>query len=240
MNRNEFDDKTADRIFVDISPEIANAAPDLKVIVIEAVVNNAPSSTAVLELLETLSDFVSERFTAISDINKRPGILGTREAYKTCGKDPNRYRPSQEQLSRRVFTGKSLYTVSNVVDVLNYLSVLSGYSIGAFDRDCIEGDRIVLGIGQHEEPYEGIGRGNINIEGMPVYRDKAGGIGTPTSDNERTKMSPTTHRLLVCINVYREDMPITETMSRAEQLLTSYCNATDIHSRVVSAGITDH
>ena len=27
----------------------------------------------------------------------------------------------------------------------------------------------------------------LNIEGLPVYRDAVGGIGTPTSDNERTK-----------------------------------------------------
>ena len=33
------------------------------------------------------------------------------------------------------------------------------------------------------------------IEGMPVYRDAVGGIGTPTSDNERTKLElGTTHQ----------------------------------------------
>ena len=41
----------------------------------------------------------------------------------------------------------------------------------------------MLGIGKSGEPYEGIGRGELNIEGMPVYRDAMGGIGTPTSDN---------------------------------------------------------
>ena len=44
-----------------------------------------------------------------------------------------------------------------------------------------------LGVGKAGEPYEGIGRGTINIEGLPVYRDQIGGVGTPTSDNERTK-----------------------------------------------------
>ena len=42
----------------------------------------------------------------------------------------------------------------------------------------------MLGIGKSGEPYEGIGRGELNIEGMPVYRDAMGGIGTPTSDKD--------------------------------------------------------
>ena len=37
-----------------------------------------------------------------------------------------------------------------------------------------------------------IGRGLLNIEGLPVFRDSVGGIGTPTSDNERTKLSEDT------------------------------------------------
>ena len=77
-----------------------------------------------------------------------------------------------------------------------------GYSIGGFDRDKIEGETITLGIGKAGEPYEGIGRGVLNIEGMPVYRDAVGGIGTPTSDNERTKMSIGTTHLLALVNGY--------------------------------------
>jgi DNA/RNA-binding domain of Phe-tRNA-synthetase-like protein len=59
-----------------------------------------------------------------------------------------------------------------------------------------------LGIGQKDEPYEGIGRGVLNIEGLPVYRDQVGGIGTPTSDHERTKITLDTTHLLVLINGY--------------------------------------
>ncbi|MBR5635174.1 MAG: hypothetical protein IKW78_08400, partial [Prevotella sp.] len=38
--------------------------------------------------------------------------------------------------------------------------------------------------------------------GLPVYRDAEGGVGTPTSDNERTKITLETRRLLVLINGY--------------------------------------
>ena len=43
--------------------------------------------------------------------------------------------------------------------------------IGGFDADKIQGTHLELGIGKAGEPFEGIGRGVLNIEGLPVYRD---------------------------------------------------------------------
>ena len=85
---------------------------------------------------------------------------------------------------------------------MNLASIKFGYSIGGFDAEKFEGDTLTLGIGKAGEPYEGIGRGLINIEGLPVYRDSRGGVGTPTSDNERTKIDLNTTHLLVLINGY--------------------------------------
>ena len=62
------------------------------------------------------------------------------------------------------------------------------YRSGGFEPKNLEGNTLTLGVGKAGEPYEGIGKGMINIEGLPVYRDKTGGGGTPTSENERTKM----------------------------------------------------
>ena len=42
----------------------------------------------------------------------------------------------------------------------------------------------------------------LNIAGLPVYRDAQGGVGTPTSDNERTKITLGTTHLMVLINGY--------------------------------------
>lgn len=74
-------------------------------------------------------------------------------------------------LCRRLLRGLSLYQIDTLVDLINLASINSGHSIGGFDRDKIQGDKLVLGIGKAGEPYEGIGRGELNIEGMPVYRD---------------------------------------------------------------------
>ena len=98
--------------------------------------------------------------------------------------------------------GKKLYQIDTLVDLINLASIAFGYSLGGFDADKIVGNQLTLGVGRAEEPYEGIGRGPLNIEGLPVYRDKIGGIGTPTSDHERTKITAQTTHLLVLINGY--------------------------------------
>ena len=147
------------------------------------------------------------RYT-IDSIKEMPAIQATREAYRRCGKDPSRYRPSGEALIRRTLQGKALYQVNTVVDLINLASIAFGYSIGGFDADKIarkgadEDIPLVLGVGREGEPYEGIGRGPLNIAGLPVYRDAIGGIGTPTSDHERTKLSLKTTHLLALVNGY--------------------------------------
>lgn len=155
-------------------------------------------------------------------------IQATRRIYKSCGKDPSRYRPSGEALVRRVLQGKGLYQVDTLVDLINLASMKYGYSIGAFDADKFSGDTLTLGIGKEGEPYEGIGRGMINIAGLPVYRDAIGGVGTPTSDHERTKVSLSTTRLLVLVNGYDgSEQGVTDTAEYIIKLLNKYCAATN-------------
>ena len=138
----------------------------------------------------------------LEQINKWLPIQATRQAYKRLGKDPNRYRPSSEALRRRILRELPLYKVDTLVDLINLVSIRSGYSIGGFDADKIAGGSLVLGVGREGEIYHGIGRGELNIAGLPVYRDAVGGVGTPTSDEERTKIGLDTTHLLMIINGY--------------------------------------
>lgn len=166
--------------------------------------------------------------TELPDINRRPGIRATRDAYKALGKEPNRYRPSAEALCRRVVKGMELYRINALVDLINLVSLLSGYSIGGFDADRIQGEVLSLGVGREGEPFEAIGRGVLNIACMPVYRDSIGGIGTPTSDNERTKLDLSTRRLLMCVNVYGEEMPVEDTVRMIVDSLERFADAKNI------------
>ncbi|MDE6463635.1 MAG: hypothetical protein K2L16_03255 [Muribaculaceae bacterium] len=185
---------------IQFDSRIAEAAPDLEVIVVETPVTNPPTPDELWRELEAAAASVAT--CDITEIRHRPAIAATRDAYKALGKEPNRYRPSAEALCRRVVNGKGLYRTTTIVDIVNLVSLITGHSIGAFDADRIEGDTLTLGAGRHDEPYEAIGRGQLNIENLPVFRDAVGGIGTPTSDNVRTQLSADTRRLLVTINCY--------------------------------------
>ena len=128
--------------------------------------------------------------------------------------------------------GMPLYRTLSVVDIINVVSIASGYSIGGFDADKIVGNVLRLGVGREGEPYEAIGRGELNIAGLPVYRDAVGGIGTPTSDHERTKLSADTTHVLVIINAYDGD--IADAHRAADmlaELLTSHAAATNVKLR---------
>ncbi|MDE6682210.1 MAG: hypothetical protein K2J87_02145, partial [Muribaculaceae bacterium] len=142
--------------------------------------------------------------------------------------DPNRYRPSQEQLMRRIVRGLGLYYVNNLVDAGNLFSLLTGCSVGCFDADKISGAVLTLGIGKEGEPYHGIGRGELNISGMPVFRDDKGGIGTPTSDNERTKLELGTTRLLVTVHLFNPEIRIGDVVDLFTRIFTTFGNATNI------------
>lgn len=74
----------------------------------------------------------------------------------------------------------------------------TGFSIGVFDYEARE--KITLRRGTKEDAFEGIGRGTLNIEGLPTYTDEKGPFATPTSDHERTKVGDETQRALIFIN----------------------------------------
>ena len=188
-------------IKIKVSEEIASVCPDFVGAAIEAQVVNTPYSDGLWAEIRELSADYRQCFTTVS-IKELPGVEATRRVYRACGKDPSRYRPSSEALIRRVVQGKELYQIDTLVDMINLASMKFGYSIGGFDADKFAGDTLTLGIGRKDEPYEGIGRGILNIEGMPVYRDAEGGVGTPTSDHERTKIELRTTHLLTLINGY--------------------------------------
>ena len=141
---------------------IRAVAPGLRVIAIEADVENTPTSPELWAMIERAAGDIAA-ITELSDVNKRPGISATRKAYKALGKEPNRYRPSSEALTRRVVKGMGLYRIDTLVDLINLISLQSGYSIGGFDLDKIEGDTLTLGVGREGEPFEAIGRGELNI-----------------------------------------------------------------------------
>lgn len=208
-----------------VSQEIEQVCPEFVGACVEATVVNSPYSESLWREIEIFCNRFREELTTES-LKEITSIAATRRVYKACGKDPSRYRPASEALIRRVLQGKELYRCNTLVDLVNLASIAFGYSIGGFDADKFEGDTLTLGIGREGEPYEGIGRGMINIQGLPVYRDAKGGVGTPTSDNERTKISDDTTHLVVLINGYDgNEQRVRENAEYIQDLLLKYCQS---------------
>ena len=201
---------------IKVSEEIKKACPQFAGIAIRATVENTAYSESLWKKIDEFTIRYREMYTTDS-IKDMVTIHATREAYKKCGKDP----------SRRILRGISLYQIDTLVDLINLVSIRYGYSIGGFDADKIQGDTLVLGIGKSGEPYEGIGRGELNIEGMPVYRDAMGGIGTPTSDNERTKLEAGTTQVLTIINGYSGKEGLQEAADYMLELLKEFAASKD-------------
>lgn len=208
-----------------VSQEIESVCPTFVGAAVEARVVNTPYCAELWEEIHALEQRFRQELTTES-LKQLPSIAATRNVYKACGKDPSRYRPASEQLIRRMLQGKELYQIDTLVDLVNLASIVFGYSIGGFDADKFVGDTLTLGVGREGEPYEGIGRGIINIAGLPVYRDAEGGVGTPTSDHERTKMTLSTTHLVVLINGYDgNEARVTDNARFIQELLKKYCQS---------------
>ncbi|MFC2277218.1 MAG: B3/4 domain-containing protein [Prevotella nigrescens] len=208
-----------------VSNEIENVCPNFIGACVEAKVKNSQYCQDLWNEINTLGEEFKNKLT-IETLKEISGIAATRRIYRICGKDPSRYRPAAEALIRRILQGKTLYQIDTLVDLINLASMKYGYSLGGFDADKFVGNTLELGVGKEGEPYEGIGRGMINIQGLPVYRDGIGGVGTPTSDNERTKITIDTNHLLVLINGYDgNEALVRQNAEFVQQLIKRFCES---------------
>lgn len=187
------------------------------------------------ELGSLLDEVAETRKAALGEApaSQVPQIAATRQAYKKLGKDPSRYRPSAEALTRRVLQGKGLFRVSNVVDVNNLVSLETGHCAGTYDLDRLA-PPVLLRAGTAGESYEAIGRGPLNIEGLPLLADATGPFGSPTSDSERSKIGPETRSLLMVVYGFGSEADVAVPLERTFGLLERYCAAQDIERTIVA------
>lgn len=211
---------------INLHPNIKNILPQIQLAVIEASVSIAPSSDEQSCWIKQQLEQMQNSLTPES-IRQTATVKATKDAYRALGKDPNRYRPAAESLMRRIANDKGLYEISNAVDVLNYISIKTGFSICGYDADLIQGD-IVLGIGEAEEPYQGIGRGELNIERLPVFRDELGAFGTPTSDSTRTMINDQTTKILFIFIGFNAKNKLEAACNETADLLIKYANARNV------------
>lgn len=216
---------------ISISHELKKLLPSLRLGWLECAVQVTPGD----EKLELISEKIIGKLRSeltIEEVSRKPAIKETKEAYRILGKDPSRYRPSAEALTRRIVNGKELYRINNIVDLLNLISLESGFSIGGYDMDKIVGD-IEFGIGRMHEPYQAIGRGDLNIENLPLFRDDLGAFGSPTSDSLRTMVTDETKNFLMVIIDFSGNKNLENTLHKSETLYREIANASDIRTQMI-------
>lgn len=204
-----------------ISERLSEKCPNIVLCAIECDVIIEPTPKALLEEIAIISQKIVQRIE-VSKINQIPAIAASRKAYKALGKDPSRYRLSAEALTRRIVKGKDLYSINNVVDLINLTSFQSGFSIGGYNVEAIEGD-ILFDIGGTEN-YDAIGRGTLNIQFLPVFKDDKSTFGSPTSDSTRTMVTDKTNRFLMIIISFDGETAVGTTKDLAIRLIKTYAN----------------
>ena len=128
--------------------------------------------------------------------------------------------------------GKGLYQINNVVEVNNLLSLDTGYSLGSYDLEKLEGDIVwkPAGEGVH---YQGIGKEAVNIEFLPVLSDRQGFFGNPNSDSTRAMITPQTTQLLMCVFGFGGAQPLQPMLEQMCDALQTYCQATELETAVI-------
>ncbi len=152
---------------------------------------------------DLIERYIDTEFDSLTDPKSHQSIMGGRSLYRHFKKDPTRYRLSSEALIRRLKSGKGLYSINNIVDLMNYFSIKYGNPIGIYDLEKIKGP-IEYRLGHKDEFYKGLGKGTLNIENLPVLADELGAFGSATSDTERTMITLETKKMLLIIYYFKD------------------------------------
>ena len=214
---------------ISIDSEIKNLTPKFHVGVIIAdvrVVEDKRIDDIITNLEQMINDTID-----IKDVVNLDIIKDGRDAYKTYGKDPSRYRLATESLYRRLSKGNKLYRINNLVDLGNVLSIKTRKSVAVLDYDNIQGD-VLIRLGKDTDDYEGIGRGKLNITNIPLYEDDISPFGSVTSDTPRTMITSNTKKILLFLISF-SGKDIEEELEYAKNLYKDHADAKIIESYIL-------
>lgn len=215
---------------ISVAQNLLKKTPNFKVGVLTCDVS-VDSASRVDKLVHLWEDEIEQNID-IKDVVNLDVIIDGRNAYKTYGKDPSRYRLAVESLYRRLAKGNRLYRINNVVDLGNVLSIKTRKSVAVLDYNKINGD-VIIRLGTSEDNYYGIGRGKLNITNIPLYEDQTGPFGSVTSDTERTMITENTNRILLFLISFSGDTGLRDELEYAKSIFQEYANATSFDKYIL-------
>lgn len=128
-------------------------------------VTNGESSSELVRLLRDAEEALRKRLD-IDSLAEQPKIASWREAYRTFGAKPSKFRPSMEAMTRRVLRNEEIPSINALVDIgniisLKYLVPAGGHAIDVLTQDITlreaTGDEEFMPFGsdQMEKPLPG-------------------------------------------------------------------------------------
>jgi len=162
-------------------------------------------------------------------VTEIPAILEWRKVFKSIGTDPNRYRPSNEALYRRVQKQQFLQPVNSAVDLNNFLSLQYRIPLGIYDLDKLSGP-ITIKIGSEDDSYIAINEREVQLTKKLLSSDNEGAFGSPYVDSKRSAVSTATTNVLHIVYL-QPSMPHIEADQLLQALSTMF---TQIHGGTAS------
>src|SRR5467141_5403177 len=216
---------------VTIDPRLKTKCPRTALGCVTARVEAGASPAALLEEIKARETEI-QKLAVPRSVLASPQVESTRMAYKALGKDPSRYRGSGEALLRRVVAGKGFPQINAVVDAINLVSVESRLPIGLYDLGHVSGE-IVFRAGVAGETYKGIGKYDLNLEGLPLFADTVGPHGSATSDSERTMVTAATKQVLAIIVSFSGTEGLERWAQRMAALLTQHAAGQNVEIQII-------
>lgn len=123
-----------------ISDEVFNQFPGyVRGVLIAEGLRNGDSPSELTALLRSAEDSVRKRLN-LETLTEDPRIASWREAYRSFGAKPSKFRPSVEAMVRRVLRNEQLPSINALVDIgniisLNHLVPAGGHAIDVLQND---------------------------------------------------------------------------------------------------------
>lgn len=102
-------------------------------------VRNGESPAELIALLRAAEASVRDRLKA-ETVAEHPRMASWREAYRSFGAKPSKYRPSMEAMARRVLKNQEIPSINTLVDIGNVVSLRYLVPAGGHAVDVLEGD----------------------------------------------------------------------------------------------------
>jgi len=149
-----------DSLCLRIADEVFSRFPGyIRGVVLAYGLSNKESSDELISLLRSAEASVREKVN-IEKLAEHPRMAPWREAYRSFGAKPTKFRPSMEAMARRVLRNQELPSINTLVDIGNIVSLSHLVPVGGHAIDVVKED-IMLRPAKGDETFTPFGSDQV-------------------------------------------------------------------------------